>query len=122
MRNRTVLAVFVMLAATTALADPQGPKTTAPRDPELIDAQAYQKLVERYRGKPLLVNFWATRCEPCRHEYPMLNELSKKGRRRRGFPASSAGRVERRAPRVRLLRERWTAGRACTWRRIAGDL
>ena len=74
MRNRTVLAVFAMLAATTALA---GPQTTAPRDPELIDVQAYQKLVEQYRGKPLLVNFWATWCEPCRHEYPMLNELAK---------------------------------------------
>ena len=77
MRNRTVLAVFAMLAATTALAGPQGSKTTAPREPELIDAQAYQKLVEQYRGKPLLVNFWATWCEPCRHEYPMLNELAK---------------------------------------------
>jgi thiol-disulfide isomerase/thioredoxin len=77
MRNRTVLAVFAMLAATTALAGPQGPKTTTPREPELIDAQAYQKLVEQYRGKPLLVNFWATWCEPCRHEYPMLNELAK---------------------------------------------
>ena len=77
MRNRTVLTVFAMLAATTALAGPQGPKTTAPRDPELIDAQGYQRLVEQYRGKPLLVNFWATWCEPCRHEYPMLNELAK---------------------------------------------
>ena len=77
MRNRTVLAVFAMLAATTVLAGPQGPKTPAPRDPELIDAQAYQRLVEQYRGKPLLVNFWATWCEPCRHEYPMLNELAK---------------------------------------------
>ena len=77
MRNRTVLAVFAMLAATTALAGPQAPKTTVPRDPELIDAQGYQKLVEQYRGKALLVNFWATWCEPCRHEYPMLNELAK---------------------------------------------
>jgi thiol-disulfide isomerase/thioredoxin len=77
MRNRTVLVVFVMLAAMTAFAGPQAPKSTAPRDPELIDAQGYQKLVEQYRGKPLLVNFWATWCEPCRHEYPMLNELAK---------------------------------------------
>jgi thiol-disulfide isomerase/thioredoxin len=66
-----------MLAATTALAGPQGAKTAAPRELELIDAEAYQKLVEQYRGKPLLVNFWATWCEPCRHEYPMLNELAK---------------------------------------------
>jgi len=77
MSNRTVLAVFAMLAATTALAGPQAPKTTVPRDPDLLDAQGYQKLVEQYRGKPLLVNFWATWCEPCRHEYPMLNELAK---------------------------------------------
>ena len=25
----------------------------------------------------MLVNFWATWCEPCRDEYPMLNELAK---------------------------------------------
>ena len=77
MRNRTVLAVFVMLAAITAFAGPQAPKSAAPRDPELIDAEGFQKVVEQYRGKPLLVNFWATWCEPCRDEYPMLNELAK---------------------------------------------
>ena len=77
MRNQTVSVVFVMLAAMTAFAGRQSPKSAAPRDPELIDAQGYQKLVEQYRGKPLLVNFWATWCEPCRHEYPMLNELAK---------------------------------------------
>ncbi|PYT51903.1 MAG: hypothetical protein DMG44_00455 [Acidobacteria bacterium] len=77
MRNRTVFAVFVMLAAMTAFVGPQALKGAAPRDPELIDAQGYQKLVEQYRGKPLLVNFWATWCEPCRHEYPMLNQLAK---------------------------------------------
>jgi thiol-disulfide isomerase/thioredoxin len=77
MRNQTVLVVFALLAAMTAFAGPQATKNAAPRDPELIDAQGYQKLVEQYRGKPLLVNFWATWCEPCRHEYPMLNELAK---------------------------------------------
>jgi thiol-disulfide isomerase/thioredoxin len=46
-------------------------------DPQYIDAAGYQKLVEQYRGKPLLVTFWATWCEPCRDEYPMLNELAK---------------------------------------------
>ena len=43
----------------------------------MIDAQGYQKLLEQYHGKPLLVTFWATWCEPCRDEYPMLNELAK---------------------------------------------
>src|SRR5258708_23047932 len=61
----------------TALAEPQAPKSSATRDRDLIDAKGYQQLVEQYRGNPLLVTFWATWCEPCRHEYPMLNELAK---------------------------------------------
>ncbi len=77
MRIRTRLVVLVLLAAATAVAAPQAAKTVAPRDPEMIDMQAYQRLLEQYHGKPLLVNFWATWCEPCRHEYPMLNELAK---------------------------------------------
>jgi len=69
--------VSLVLLAATALAAPQVSKTVAPRDPEMIDVQAYQKMIEQYRGKPLLVTFWATWCEPCRDEYPMLNELAK---------------------------------------------
>jgi thiol-disulfide isomerase/thioredoxin len=77
MRIRNWLVVVVLLAAATSVAAPQAAKTAAVRDPEMIDLQAYQKLVAQYHGKPLLVNFWATWCEPCRHEYPMLNELAK---------------------------------------------
>ncbi len=77
MRIRTSFVVLCMMAAATALAASQAPKTAARRDPAMIDLQGYQKLVEQYHGKPLLVNFWATWCEPCRDEYPMLNELAK---------------------------------------------
>src|ERR1700732_2769140 len=78
MRIQTGFVALVMLAAAACVAAPQASKTAAPRDPELIDKQDYQKLLEQYHGKPLLVTFWATWCEPCRHEYPMLNELAKK--------------------------------------------
>jgi thiol-disulfide isomerase/thioredoxin len=78
MRTQTGIVVLGLLAAAAAVAAPQASKTAAPRDPELIDAQGFQKLLEQNRGKPLLVNFWATYCEPCRDEYPMLNELAKK--------------------------------------------
>jgi thiol-disulfide isomerase/thioredoxin len=52
-------------------------KAVAAKDPDLIDVAGYQKLLQQYKGKPLLVTFWATWCEPCRDEYPMLNELAK---------------------------------------------
>lgn len=73
MKLRTVFA-GLMAVAVAALA---GAQTRAPKDPQLIDVQGYQQVLEKYKGKPLLVTFWATWCEPCRDEYPMLNELAK---------------------------------------------
>lgn len=55
-----------------------GRKTPVVSDPVVIDQQGFQNILAKYSGKPLLVNFWATWCEPCRDEYPMLNELAKK--------------------------------------------
>ena len=78
MRIQTCLVSLALLGAAAAIAAPQAPKKAVVKDPEIIDAQGYQKLLEQNRGKPLLVNFWATYCEPCRDEYPMLNELAKK--------------------------------------------
>lgn len=54
---------------------PHAAKTTP--DPQLIDLAGYQQLLAKYHGKPLVVNFWATWCEPCRDEYPMIVDLAK---------------------------------------------
>jgi len=79
--NKRISTIIIALGATltvcAALAAAQTPKAPATKDPVIIDAQGYQKLLEQYRGQPLLITFWATWCEPCRDEYPMLNELAK---------------------------------------------
>ena len=47
-----------------------------PADPVVIDLAGYQQILAKYHGKPLVVNFWATWCEPCRDEYPLIVELA----------------------------------------------
>jgi thiol-disulfide isomerase/thioredoxin len=42
-----------------------------------VDARGLTQLLARQRGKVVLVNFWATWCEPCRQEYPDLVRLEK---------------------------------------------
>jgi thiol-disulfide isomerase/thioredoxin len=74
MKAKTALAGLLIIAAAMLAA---AQSSTPPKDPELIDLQGYQRILEQYRGKPLLVTFWATWCEPCRDEYPMLNGLAK---------------------------------------------
>ncbi|HKM66659.1 MAG TPA: TlpA disulfide reductase family protein [Candidatus Acidoferrum sp.] len=69
-----IMLAGLLAVAGLALAAAQTPM---PSDPLLIDTQGYQKILQQYKGKPLLVTFWATWCEPCRDEYPMLNELAK---------------------------------------------
>ena len=47
-----------------------------------VDIQGKPQQLADYKGKVVLVNIWATWCEPCRNEMPQLDKLyqSKKGR------------------------------------------
>jgi thiol-disulfide isomerase/thioredoxin len=40
-----------------------------------LDEQGWQNVRTRYRGRVLLVNFWATWCDPCREEFPGIVRL-----------------------------------------------
>ena len=62
-----------------------GDDSTAPKDAKRIPEQlpdvampdtkgALHKLSE-WKGRPLMVNFWATWCDPCRREIPLLKTL-----------------------------------------------
>lgn len=44
------------------------------------DAQGTQQALSQWKGKPLLVNFWATWCGPCVKEMPELSQLQASGK------------------------------------------
>jgi thiol-disulfide isomerase/thioredoxin len=44
---------------------------------KLHDLNGVQHTLEDYRGKPVLLNFWATWCVPCAAEMPLLSEMQK---------------------------------------------
>lgn len=78
------IAPWILLCAAAALglaaspqSKPKAPAKAPMADPAVIDQQGFRELLERHRGEPLVVTFWATWCEPCREGYPMLNELAR---------------------------------------------
>jgi thiol-disulfide isomerase/thioredoxin len=64
--RRVTLIVLVAALAFSAGA----PKA----DLNLQDASGHKVTLRDLRGKPVVLNFWATWCEPCRAEKPMLVE------------------------------------------------
>jgi len=80
---RTLVAIFTVslagVAAGTAAAADFKPWTGGPLSPfALKDLDGAEHRLEDFRGKVLLVNFWATWCGPCRDEMPSIQELREK--------------------------------------------
>jgi thiol-disulfide isomerase/thioredoxin len=63
--------MFVLLFASLANAQQAAPSL------KLHDLKGTPHTLEDYRGKPVLLNFWATWCVPCAAEMPLLNEMQK---------------------------------------------
>lgn len=61
---------------------PAGVQTLAIGDPvgayRLPDPDGQVTALAKWHGKILLLNFWATWCQPCRREMPMLAEFQRK--------------------------------------------
>jgi thiol-disulfide isomerase/thioredoxin len=65
---------FAASAAAPATAASSAMLFTAP----LIDLDSQAATLAAYRGKPLIVNFWARWCGPCKVEIPELVSLQKR--------------------------------------------
>lgn len=74
-----LLVVTLMLVAGLAVAKDLKPWSGEPTPSlELKDLSGRVHRLADYRGKVVLINFWATWCEPCRDEMPAIQALKTK--------------------------------------------
>lgn len=89
-RRRSLVFLAAALSWLTAAvlpagaAEPDGSLATAPRFSTLGGGEV---ALTQYRGRPLLLNLWATWCPPCVAELPSLQAL----RNGRGLAGDAAG-------------------------------
>ena len=75
MRNRIVAAVAALAIAVPVLAGPEG----APAPQFNLASQGGKDVsLAQFKGQVVMLNFWASWCEPCRHEMPLLEDIYKK--------------------------------------------
>lgn len=70
-----------------------------------LDEAGYRKLLASHKGRILLVDFWATWCEPCLAELPQLVQLEKKLRGGFKLVTISADDPEQEADAAKFLRK-----------------
>src|SRR6266436_7613286 len=71
-----VAALGILISSVSVFAQKRKGRTTKPIPAVVaVDAAGLQALLKRDDAKPLLVNFWATWCDPCRDEFPDLVKI-----------------------------------------------
>jgi len=71
-----LLVVSMQVSAERPLLKQLSGRSTAPEF-ELVDLHDKIHTLADYKGKPIVINFWATWCPPCRKEMPSMNRAWK---------------------------------------------
>lgn len=74
------VALCIAWLSFVAPAQKQRGRVSLPRKPIIvapIDTEAFKGLITQQREHPLLINFWATYCDPCREEFPDLVKIDR---------------------------------------------
>jgi len=71
-------ALLLVFSASMAATLKPVPGKPVPPTLKLMDLKGQTHDLAQYRGKIILVQFWATYCPPCRKEMPSMNRLMKK--------------------------------------------
>jgi len=81
---RLTRALTTITTAPTATAPPldaESPPPAPRQTPEVVpdlamtDRAGVRRKLSEWKGRPTVINFWATWCEPCRREIPLLLKL-----------------------------------------------
>ena len=81
MRSIKVAVIALCLVSLGIAAPAQKKKDSAAKSRKplavvaAIDTEALKNLLTQERAHPLLINFWATFCDPCRDEFPELVKI-----------------------------------------------
>ena len=67
---------LVMAGCSMGFTATQGPRPGNPApDFQLLDLEGQNVSLSNLRGKPVLINFWASWCPPCRAEMPFIQQI-----------------------------------------------
>ena len=79
LKRKVLFFIAIAFALTTSCSqNNQGPVEIGKLSPDfhLADLDGAKINLKKYKGKPLIINFWATWCQPCMKEIPVLKDVS----------------------------------------------